>query len=47
MISVVRDAAGNVVEGDPKSPRKQRDNWSFERVMGAADPNWRLVATGV
>lgn len=47
MISAVRDAAGNVVEGDPKSPRKQRDSWSFERVMGASDPNWRLVATGV
>ena len=35
-----------VVEGDAKSPRKQRDTWTFERQMGAADPNWRLVATG-
>lgn len=47
MISAVRDADGTVVEGDPKSPRKQRDSWSFERVMGSNDPNWRLVATGV
>lgn len=47
MISAVKDADGNVVEGDPKSPRKQRDSWSFERVMGSTDPNWRLVATGV
>ncbi|NHF72966.1 Tim44/TimA family putative adaptor protein [Paracoccus xiamenensis] len=47
MISAVKDANGNVIEGDPKSPRKQRDSWSFERVMGSDDPNWRLVATGV
>lgn len=46
MIVAVRDANGNVVEGDAKSPRKQRDTWTFEREMGAADPNWRLVATG-
>lgn len=46
MISAVRDAAGNVIEGDAKSARKQRDSWSFERVMGSSDPNWRLVATG-
>ncbi|WBU56384.1 Tim44/TimA family putative adaptor protein [Paracoccus sediminicola] len=46
MIVATRDAQGNVVEGDPKSPRKQRDTWTFEREMGADDPNWRLVATG-
>ncbi|WBU60056.1 Tim44/TimA family putative adaptor protein [Paracoccus albus] len=46
MIVAIRDADGNVVEGDAKTPRKQRDTWTFEREMGAADPNWRLVATG-
>lgn len=46
MIVATRDASGNVVEGDAKTPRKQRDTWTFEREMGAADPNWRLVATG-
>ena len=46
MIVAIRDAEGNVVEGDAKTPRKQRDTWTFEREMGAADPNWRLVATG-
>lgn len=45
LVSAVRDAAGNVVEGDPKSARKQRDVWTFERMIGSADPNWRLVAT--
>ncbi len=46
LISVARDATGTVVEGDPRSPRKQRDSWTFSRVMGSADPNWQLVATG-
>ncbi|SOC08008.1 predicted lipid-binding transport protein (Tim44 family) [Rhodobacter sp. JA431] len=46
LISVARDAAGTVVEGDPKVPRKQRDSWTFARTMGSADPNWQLVATG-
>jgi len=46
LVSVVRDAEGNVVEGDPKAVRKQRDIWTFARRMGASDPNWQLVATG-
>ncbi len=46
LISSVRDMVGQVVEGDPKSPRKQRDVWTFARTMGANDPNWQLVATG-
>ena len=45
MIVATRDAEGNVVEGDPKAARKQRDVWTFARHMGAADPNWQLVAT--
>lgn len=46
LISSARDASGTVVEGDPKSARKQRDVWTFARTMGANDPNWELVATG-
>ena len=46
LISSAKDAAGNVVEGDPRAPRKQRDVWTFARTMGSADPNWQLVATG-
>lgn len=47
LISSAKDAQGNVVEGDPRAPRKQRDSWTFARTMGANDPNWELVATGV
>lgn len=46
MTSVVRDAAGNVVEGSTKEIKKMRDVWTFGRQMGENDPNWQLVATG-
>ena len=45
MIVATRDAQGNVVEGDAKSARKQRDIWTFARRMGESDPNWQLIAT--
>ncbi|NBX42906.1 MAG: Tim44 domain-containing protein [Rhodobacteraceae bacterium] len=44
--SVVRDANGTVVEGTPNEIKRQRDTWTFARVMGSNDPNWQLVATG-
>lgn len=46
LVSVVRDANGEVIEGKPGQSKRQKDSWTFERVMGADDPNWRLVATG-
>lgn len=46
LTSVVRDRSGQIVEGNPKEVKKQRDVWTFARRMGADDPNWQLVATG-
>jgi predicted lipid-binding transport protein (Tim44 family) len=46
LASVVKNQAGEIVEGKPGQSKKQKDAWTFERVMGADDPNWRLVATG-
>ncbi len=46
LTSVVRNQAGEIVEGSPTEVRRQRDIWTFERRMGASDPNWRLIATG-
>lgn len=46
LTSVVKNADGQVVEGNPNEIKKQRDIWTFGRTMGANDPNWRLVATG-
>ena len=42
----VHDAEGNLVDGDPNGIKKQKDVWTFARVIdGSGDPNWRLVAT--
>jgi len=46
LISVVRDANGEIIEGAPGQSKRQKDIWTYERVMGSDDPNWRLVATG-
>lgn len=42
----VRDNAGDVIEGNDTDIKRQKDVWTFARVMGTDDPNWRLVATG-
>ncbi len=46
LTSVVRDQAGEAVEGNPDEIKRQKDVWSFARIMGADDPNWQLVSTG-
>ena len=43
--SVVRNKDGEIIEGKPGQTKRQKDTWTFERVMGSDDPNWRLVAT--
>ena len=45
LISVVRNSYGNAIEGKPGQSKRQKDLWTFQRVMGTDDPNWRLVAT--
>ncbi len=46
LISVVRNKNGEIVEGAADQAKRQKDIWTFERIMGSGDPNWRLVATG-
>ncbi len=46
LTSVVRNKAGEVIEGSPTAIKRQRDIWTFARSMGSSDPNWQLVATG-
>ena len=43
---IVTPGTVEVIEGDAKHGRKQKDVWTFARRMGANDPNWQLVATG-
>jgi predicted lipid-binding transport protein (Tim44 family) len=45
LVSVTRDAEGDVVEGDPKKVREVTDIWTFARDIGSKNPNWKLVAT--
>lgn len=46
LTSAVRNAEGEIVEGNPNEIKRQKDVWTFSRIMGANDPNWQLVATG-
>ncbi len=46
LTSVVRDKAGDIVEGNPNEVKRQKDIWTFARTMGTDNPNWALVATG-
>ena len=46
LVSVVKDSEGKIIEGEAGKSKKQKDVWTFERMMGTDDPNWRLVATG-
>jgi predicted lipid-binding transport protein (Tim44 family) len=45
LITVTRDAQGNVVEGSPEAVVDVTDVWTFARTLGSRDPNWQLVAT--
>ena len=46
LTSVVRNADGDIVEGDPNVIKRQKDVWTFARDMKSDSPNWKLVATG-
>jgi len=46
LTSVVRNKAGQIIEGEEDKVKRQKDIWTFERTMNSDDPNWQLVATG-
>ena len=46
LTSAVKNAEGEIVEGNPNEIKRQRDVWTFARKMGSDNPNWQLVATG-
>ena len=45
LISAAKNKSGEIVEGDEKQIKRQKDIWTFSKDMSASDPNWRLVAT--
>lgn len=44
-INVTRNAAGDVVEGNPDRIAEVTDVWTYARNTRSDDPNWTLVAT--
>ncbi len=46
MISVTRDRAGTIVDGNPDKVADITDIWTFARDTTSRDPNWKLVGTG-
>lgn len=44
-ITVTRDRAGAVIDGDPARIVEVVDVWTFSRDTTSRDPNWKLVAT--
>jgi predicted lipid-binding transport protein (Tim44 family) len=46
MISVTRDKAGTIVDGNPEKVADITDVWTFARDTSSRDPNWKLVGTG-
>jgi predicted lipid-binding transport protein (Tim44 family) len=46
MISVTRDKAGAIVDGNPDKVTDITDVWTFARDISSRDPNWKLVGTG-
>jgi len=44
-INVVRNAEGQIAEGNPNEVQKVVDLWTFRRDTKSGDPNWQLVKT--
>ncbi len=45
LISVVRNKAGEVVDGSADAVVDVTETWTFSRQLGSRDPTWMLVAT--
>ena len=45
LISVTRDKAGTVIDGNPDKVSDVTDVWTFAHDISSSDPNWKLVAT--
>src|SRR5262249_18802175 len=44
-INVVRNAEGQIVDGNPNEVQKVIDLWTFCRDTQSSDPNWLLIKT--
>ena len=46
LTTVVKNINDEIIEGNKNTIKKQKDTWTFSRVMGNDNPNWTLIATG-
>jgi predicted lipid-binding transport protein (Tim44 family) len=44
-VHLVRDAEGEIVEGDPSQQEAVEDSWVFERTLTSGDPAWKVIET--
>lgn len=44
-ISALRDAEGNIIDGNPNEVIDVTDFWTFSRDTRSSDPNWTLIGT--
>lgn len=44
-VSVVRDASGAIVDGNPSDHQIMDDEWVFERDVTSKNPNWKIIET--
>lgn len=44
-VNVVKDRAGEIIDGDREHVDSVTDVWTFARDLSSRDPNWALVAT--
>jgi predicted lipid-binding transport protein (Tim44 family) len=44
-VSALRDAEGNIIDGNPNEVIEVTDFWTFSRDTRSSDPNWTLVGT--
>ena len=44
-IRVLKDENGTIIDGDSNDPETFVDQWTFERDVTSANPNWLLVET--
>lgn len=45
LVTVTRNKAGEVIDGNAESVTEVTDVWTFARDASSRDPNWKLVAT--
>jgi len=44
-VTVVRNAEGAIIEGDPSEINHVEDRWVFERDVASKNPNWKIIET--